>query len=129
MLVIRKDQIDAMLKGNEEEFVDILVARVKTEDPELEKKHDPEQLRSMARSAVTRSETYGFVHAMDQIEFVVLMFGKGPQFDAEPEIRSILDDSSLPADQKLDRLNSPLVSETVWEKVATERDDTKWLES
>ena len=126
MLVIRKEQIDAMLKGNEDEFVGTLVARVKAEDPDLEKKYEPEKLREMARAAMKRSETYEFIHAMDQIEFVALMFRKGPNFDAEPEVRSILDDNSLPADQKLDRLDSPLVPETVWEKVAAERDDAQW---
>ncbi len=118
-----------MLKGNEDEFLDTLATRVTAEDPELEKNHDPEELRGMARIALQRSEKYGFVHAMDQIEFVSVMFRRGPNFDAQPEIRSILEDTSLPADQKVDRLDSPLVPEAVWEKVAAERDDAPWSAS
>lgn len=126
MLIIRQEQIDTILMGDKDEFVELIVREAKTENPDLEKKYDNKVLEKMARGGIQRAKNFGFTTSRDISSFVSLMFKFTPNFNEQAEIKEILDDENYSTAERFTRLNSPDVSEETWKKVINNYDEKAW---
>jgi hypothetical protein len=129
MLVIRQEQMNTLIKGTDDEWVDFLATNAKKEDYESVKRKDDSSLREMVRVAVGKAELYGFTAADDQSAFVAIMFEVAPNFDEQPEIKAVLTEHKLPPSQRLQKLWSTAVPEEAWEKAAEDYDENAWKET
>ena len=127
MLVIRQEQIDALIKGTDEEFVEFLVGHAKEEFPEKVAERDDETLRTMVRGGVRRAESHGFTTAEDITAFISIMFEIAPNFDEQPQIKTVLDDENFPPEDRIERLWSPLVTEEAWEEAEKNYNENAWF--
>ena len=126
MLVIRQEQIDVLIKGTEDEWVEFLVDHVKGEDAALSEKYSDEELRSMVKSGIKRSESHGITSAEEQSAFVSIMFKVAPNFDEQPEIKDVLDDARFRPPHRMQNLWSPAVPDSAWDKAKEEHDEKAW---
>ncbi len=127
MLVIRQQQIDALIKGSDDEFVEFLVAHVKEEHPDLKSEYDDETLRVMVEGGIERAESHELTTAEDITAFVSIMFEIAPNFDEQSQIKAVLDDKKIPPEERLDKLWSPLVSEEAWEEAENNYNEDAWF--
>lgn len=126
MLVIRQAQIDAMIKGTDEEFETFLMNHARDEFPEKTEDIDDENLRSMVRSGIKRAESHGFTTAEDITAFISIMFEVAPNFDEQPKIREVLGDTRFTPRDRFEILWSPAVTEENWEEAAQNSNDEAW---
>jgi len=127
MLVIRQEQIDTLIKGSDEEFVEFLVEHVKEEFPEKIAERDDETLRVMVRGGIRRAESHGFTIAEDVTAFISIMFEIAPNFDEQPQIAAVLDDKNFEPEMRFERLWSPLVTDEAWEEAAENYREEAWF--
>jgi len=121
MLKIRKEQIDAFLPKTDEETVDFIVAHLGEESPSLIERLPQESLREMVGNGMARARGHGLGRLEDLTAFVSIMFEIAPDFDEHAELRRVLRDETVPADERMDRLfNSEL--DDAWEEVVRYRD-------
>ncbi len=129
MLVIRQEQMDTLIKGTDEEWVETLLKETKESDPDISKKYDDDALRRMVRTAIKKAERYGFTPAKDQASFVSIMFEVAPNFDEQDEIRSVLMEDNLKPSFRLQKLWSNAVPEEVWDKAEENYNEDAWNEA
>jgi hypothetical protein len=129
VLVIRQEQLDALIKGTDDEWVETLVGQVSEEDPDISKKYDDDALRSMVRVAIKKAERYGFTAADDQASFVSTMFEVAPNFDEQEEIRAVLLEDDLKPSYRLEKLFSNAVPEEAWDKAEQNYNEEAWKEA
>ncbi|MDM7920749.1 MAG: hypothetical protein QUS14_00500 [Pyrinomonadaceae bacterium] len=126
MLVIRQSQLETLMRGGEDRFVEHLVGHIKSEDPEISTEYTDDELRNMVRLGIRKSEGYGFKLSADQSAFVAIMFEVAPNFDSQPEIRSVLEENGLTPSARLEKLWSEAVPDSVWDKASEEYDESAW---
>lgn len=126
MLVIRQEQMDALIKGSDQEWVDFLTEHVKGDNPTLKDRYTDDQIRQMVRSGIARSESHGITSAEEQSAFVSIMFKIAPNFDDQPEIKSVLDDDRFLPPQRIENLWSPAVPDETWDKAKAAYDESAW---
>ena len=91
-------------------FIDTLMADIRERRRQLA---DDETLRRKIKVGIGRARKNG-LHTDDQLwEYVRIMFETSPNFDQEPRIRKMLDDTSLSVDDR-------------WEALFEERFDDAW---
>ena len=129
MLVIRQEQMDTLIKGTDDEWVETLLKETKESDPDISKKYDDDALRRMVRTAIKKAERYGFTPAKDQASFVSIMFEVAPNFDEQDEIRSVLMEDNLKPSFRLQKLWSNAVPEEVWDKAEENYNEDAWNEA
>lgn len=130
MLVIRQEQMDALIKGSDEEFVEFLVAHVKERNPKLEEERDDETIRKMVRGGIERAESRAFTSAEDITIYVSMMFKFAPNFDEQPDIKAVFDDAAIPPEERFEKLESPVFPKKAWREVRKNYDERAWgLES
>ena len=127
MLVIRQKQLDTLIKGSDEEFIEFLVEHVREEFPEKTAERDDETLRAMVKGGVARAESHGLTTAEDQTAFVSIMFEIAPNFDEQPQIKMVLDDENFAPEARIERLWSPLVPEEAWEEAEKNYSEKAWF--
>ena len=127
MLVIRQEQIDALIKGSDEEFVEFLVGHVREEFPEKTAERDDETLRTMVKGGIKRAESHGFTSAEDITAFISIMFEIAPNFDEQAQIKAVLDDTKFPPEERIERLWSPLVTDENWEEAENNYNKNAWF--
>jgi hypothetical protein len=127
MLVIRQEQIDALIKGSDEEFVEFLVGHVRAEFPEKAAERDDETLRAMVKGGIERAESHGFTTAEDITAFISIMFEIAPNFDEQTQIKAVLDDEKFPPEDRIERLWSPLVTDENWEEAEKNHHENAWF--
>lgn len=92
-------------------FIDTLMGDIRERHRQLA--DDDETLRRKIKVGIGRARKNG-LHTDDQFwEYVRIMFETSPNFDQEPRIRTMLDDTSLPIDDR-------------WEALFEERFDDAW---
>ena len=128
MLVIRQEQLDTLIKGTDEEYVEFLVGHVKEEFPEKTAERDDETLREMVRGGIRRAESHGFTTAEDQTAFISVMFEIAPNFDEQPQIKAVLDDEQFSPEDRFERLWSPLVPDEAWDEAAEKYNEDAWFQ-
>ena len=128
MLVVRKAQMDEMIMGDEDEFVSFLVSHAKEEHPEVKEDYTDDELRIMVRGGIKKAKSYGFKHHDDITGFVAVMFEIAPNFDEQEQIKEVLEEEGLNANQKFDKLWSDIVPDEAWEEADENYDDKAWFE-
>ena len=126
MLVIRQEQIDTLIKGSDEEFVEFLVAHVKEEFPEKTSEHKDERLHLMVKGGIKRAESHDLTRAEDITAFISIMFEIAPNFDEQAQIKAVLDDKMYPPEDRIERLWSPLVPDEAWEEAESKYNEEAW---
>lgn len=127
MLVIRQEQIDTLIKGSDEEFVEFLVAHVKEEFPDKTSEREDETLRIMVKGGIKRSESHDLTRAEDIAAFISIMFEVAPNFDEQSQIKAVLDDAMYPPEDRIERLWSPIVNDEAWEEAENKHNENAWL--
>jgi hypothetical protein len=127
MLVIRQEQMDVLIKGTDEEWIEFLVGHAREEFPEKTAERDDETLRKMVRAGIRRAESHGFTNGEDQTAFISIMFEIAPNFDEHPQIKAVLDDQQFAPSDRLERLWSPLVTEEAWEEAEKNYNENAWF--
>ena len=113
--------------GTDEEFVEFLVGHIKEDHPEIESERDDETLREMVRGGIKRAKSHKLKTAEDLTAFVSIMFEVAPNFDEQPEIKTVLDDKTFPPEERIERLWSPIVTEEAWEEAESNYDENAWF--
>jgi len=127
MLVIRQQQMETLIKGSDEEFLEFLLEHVREEFPEKIAERDEETLRRMVSGGIRRAESHDFTLAEDVTAFISVMFEIAPNFDEQPQIKAVLDDEQFEPGDRLERLSSPLVPEEAWEEAEEKYDEKAWF--
>ncbi len=129
MLVIRQEQIDTLIKGTDEEFVEFLVAHVKEEFPDKTSEREDETLRTMVKGGIKRAESHDLTRAEDITAFISIMFEIAPNFDEQSQIRAVLDDELCPPEDRIERLWSPVVPDEAWEEGENNYNENAWFQN
>jgi hypothetical protein len=119
--------MDSLIMGDDEEFVEFLVAHVKEEHPGIETERDDETLREMVRGGIERAGSHELTTAEDVTAFVSIMFEIAPNFDEQPEIKAVLDDENTLPEQRLEKLWAPIVPDEAWDRAEENYDETAWF--
>jgi hypothetical protein len=107
-ITLRPDQLATFDKAAQEEFEVRALEFVREELPEPTAGISEPDLRTKCRTAVARAEKYGIEAETDVLLYfqAALMFGDD-EFDAHPalpDVRELLTDRDMPADEKAERL-------------------------
>ena len=127
MLVIRQEQFEAIIKGTEEDFVNYLIGYVQSNHSEAIKGRDDKTLREMIRGGIKRAESHQITKVADTQKFVGKMFEVAPNFDEQPEIKAVLDDQTIAPDKRIEKLQSPFITDEVWAEAKNNCSEKAWL--
>lgn len=87
MIVIRKEQMDALARLARLRFEDRIVDHFTSEYPrETRQAGGPSQIRKVVQGGLERAEVYGFKTEKQVILFVALLFMLGCDFDTDPQM-------------------------------------------
>ncbi|WP_143195261.1 hypothetical protein [Archangium sp. Cb G35] len=98
-------QLDEWLQRDPEQFVERVLERVREQHPTLRSTDD--MLRDSIRAGVKRARVNGLRSDRQVSEFILIMFEVAPNFDQQKDIRQMLDDTSLPVEERWERLFTP----------------------
>ena len=124
-LKIRQEQFDAFRPKTDEEIVDSIVKYLREECADIVGQLP--SLPDMVRSGVARARSHGLRSLGDLTAFVSIMFEVAPTFDEHPELRRVLNDENIPADERLDALFDGDLDDA-WEEAAR-YDGAAWAEA
>lgn len=102
---IRRESVLAWNQKNEPAFVEALAAKVRRRHPTY-RQTEP-MLRDSIRTGIRRAQRNGLKSDSLISEFVLIMFEIAPNFDQQNDIRAMLDNLGLPAEQRWERLFAP----------------------
>lgn len=126
MLVIRQEQINAMIAADEKQLEALVTDAVRSANAERLKDYGPEELNSMIRTAVARAKSHGLSKPEDLAAYAGVMFEIAPNFDEQPDIRLILSDPSFPPAERFYQLFER-VSEESWAQAEKRYDELVWF--
>lgn len=126
MLVIRQEQIDKLIMGSDDEFVEFLVNHVKEEHPDLSENYNDDALREMVKHGINRAKSHQLSTAEDLTAFISIMFEIAPNFDEQPQIKAVLDDETFPPESRIERMWTDAVSEEAWQEAEDNFDEKAW---
>lgn len=126
MLVIRKEQEDTFLLNDGEEFIDFIIEHLQDESPELIYRIPHDTLREMIHNGLKRAKGHGLSSPEDLTAFVSVMFEIAPNFDEQPDIRRVLRDENVPANERFDSIFER-VSDEAWEEADQNYDYEAWF--
>ena len=127
MLIIRQEQIETIIKGSGEDFVNYLFGYVKGNHAEAVAERDNKTLREMIRGGIKRAESHQITKVEDTQNFIAKMFEIAPNFDEQDEIKAVLDDENIVSDKRVEQLRSPLISDEIWEKAKSNYKEDAWF--
>ena len=127
MLIVRQEQFEKIIKHSEEDFVNYLFGYVKSNHSETVEKRNDATLRKMIRGGIKRAERHQIELVEDTRNFIGIMFEVAPNFDEQPEIKAVLDDASLTPEKRLEKLESPAISEEVWNEARNNYNEKAWF--
>ncbi|MGA3402729.1 MAG: hypothetical protein ABSC95_26265 [Acetobacteraceae bacterium] len=125
MLVIRDDQMAVFARLFRDRFINETAELLRAERAEAVAGLPADRLRDRVAHAFDRAEAYGMRDDDALQHFTMLMFEFGPDFDDHPRVRAILEDPSIPADDRLDDLLEHL-PHRVWEELLILADHAGW---
>lgn len=82
-------------------------------------------LQRMVRTGIFRARGYGFAAPDDLLTYVGIMFQVAPNFDAQPQIRALLADESIPPESRLDILTEARF-DAAWDEAEAAYDPADW---
>ena len=127
MLIVRQQQIETIIKGNGDDFVNYLVAHLKSNYSEAIAKRNEKRLREMVKTGIKRAASHDLTTVDETRFFVSKMFEIAPDFDTHPLIEAILTDRMLTPEKRVEKLRSPAISEEIWEEAKNNGDESVWF--
>ncbi len=111
MLIIRKEQMDALSEALSEAFEDDRVKHIASKYPEFFDETGEEDVRQLVRQGIEKSKIYG-IQVRGDVEFIIdLMVEFGQDFEREGKISwtgDILRSHSLSGDGKISLIDTRL---------------------
>ena len=111
MLIIRKEQMDALSEAVSESFEDDRVKHIANKYPDFFDEMGAEDVRQLVRQGIEKSKMYG-IQARDNVAFLIdLMVEFGPDFEREGKVswtRDILRSHSLSDNGKISLIDTRL---------------------
>lgn len=126
MLVIRQEQINAMIAADEKQLEALVADAVRSANAERIKDYEPDALNSMVRTAIARARSHGLAKPEDLAAFAGVMFEIAPNFDEQPDIKLILSDQSFPPAERFYQLFER-VGDTSWAEAEKRYDELVWF--
>lgn len=123
---IRKEQYDEFLQADAARFVSLIVDHLQQESPELVRDLPVPELREMVANGLVRARGHGLRADGDLMAFVSVMFETAPNFDEHPAIRRVLQDPSIPPNERLDAIFTR-VPGRAWEEAEQRYDAGAWF--
>jgi hypothetical protein len=100
----------------ERDFQRRVLEHVSKYAPGATRKLSPEELLRRVELSVARARKAGFATELGIVNYVSFMFVLGPLFDQHPTVSAVLQDKSLPLEERLDVLPSRL-SQRDWRQL------------
>lgn len=126
MLIIRDAQIQSLISQTGEDLEGLIADAIKKANPMRVEGLQPERVRSMVRIGIEKARAVGLTKAEDLGVFVSLMFEVSPQFDQEPTIATVLDDTVYTPEDRLSQLFDR-VPEEAWAAAVNLYDEKIWF--
>ena len=126
MLIIRDAQIQSLISQTGEDLEGLIAGAIKKANPMRVEGLQPERVRSMVRIGIEKARAVGLTKAEDLGVFVSLMFEVSPQFDQEPTIATVLDDTVYTPEDRLSQLFDR-VPEEAWAAAVNLYDEKIWF--
>ncbi len=126
MLIIRDAQIQSLISQPGEDLEGLIAGAIKKANPMRVEGLQPERVRSMVRIGIEKARAVGLTKAEDLGVFVSLMFEVSPQFDQEPTIATVLDDTVYTPEDRLSQLFDR-VPEEAWAAAVNLYDEKIWF--
>jgi hypothetical protein len=101
VLVIRKEQIEALSEAARDAFCDRAVEYLRTSFPENTEQYSGADLRAIAQLGLDRTAELGIHRQIDVFRWLNLMFALGFDFDSDPAypwVQDILNDPGVHRD-------------------------------
>jgi hypothetical protein len=126
MLVIRKDQIQAFIAGDEKELVSEVTKAVRYAVGDRVAPYDDAELEKMVVIGVERARANNLTAAEDIAAFVAIMFEVAPRFDEQKEVRAALENELLPLEERFARLFDQ-TQDSSWADAERRYEDSFWF--
>jgi hypothetical protein len=126
MLVIREEQIQSFMAADDGEIAKIAAEAIRGSNPDRVSGHSESRLRSMARIGVERARAAGFSKAEDIAVFVSLMFEVSPQFNEQPAIANVLQNTALAPTDRFEQIFEQ-VPDDAWTEAQDLYDEKIWF--
>ena len=126
MLVIREEQIQSFIAADDDEIAKIAAEAIRGSNPDRVSGLSESRLRSMARIGVDRARAAGFAKAEDIAVFVSLMFEVSPQFNEQPAIANVLQNTALTPNDRFEQIFEQ-VPDDAWTEAQDLYDEKIWF--
>ena len=126
MLIIREEQIQHFIAADEEQLVEVVSRAIREANPARVADYDDKKLGKMVKIGIERAKSHELTRGQDIAAFVAVMFEIAPKFDEQEEIKTILNETMFPADERFYQLFER-VSDDVWEEAEKLYEDTYWF--
>src|SRR6476620_9663353 len=128
MLVIRQEQMQAMIAPDEKHLDALVTDAVRAANPDRVKDYDADVLSSMVRTAIARARSHDLKTAEDIAAYAAVMFEVAPNFDEQADIKLVLGDEAFPPADRFYQLFER-VSEESWAEAEKRYDELVWFPS
>lgn len=125
MIIVGKQQMEALDIQAERRFVDRLVAEVREHHGDVFGRLPDDAIRDLVDSGLERARAFGFSWQSSLASFVHLMFAVAPSFYRHPAVRAVLTDARIPLEDRVARLPA-VVPARVWAEIRDRYDVTAW---
>lgn len=115
MLTIRREQILAMLTGHPC-LITAIHRKVQAEYAAIVEGLPQDIIREMIGNGLQAARHLGLSRPADLAGFVLIMFEVGPEFHRHPQVRAVLENTEIQAEQKLAEMFAR-TDERVWEEI------------
>ena len=126
MLRIREEQLRQFEPQADAALVARIVEHLHEEHADVTDTLPDDVLREMVEAGMARARGHGLTWESSLAAFVALMFEIAPNFDEHPRVRHYLDSSTVPPDERLNRLAASLSDED-WEAIERDYDAAAWF--
>ncbi len=128
MLVIRQEQIQAMIAADDSELAALVAQAVKAANQERTADYEEMVLNGMIDTAIKRARSYGISNAEDIAAFAAVMFEIAPNFDEQRDIKMILNEPNFPPAERFYQLFERVTEES-WAEAEKRYDELVWFPS
>jgi hypothetical protein len=121
-----REQIDAMVAGDDEQLIRTVLAHQQREYNNL-LNGIPEDIQiDMIRGGIAKARSYGLERAGNINAFVAIMFEIAPEFDRQPDIQRVLKDPAIAPADKIQALMDRVPAQA-WEDAGKNISSQTWF--
>lgn len=126
MLIIREEQIQHFIAADEEQLIEAISQAIRDFNADRVADYEDEKLGKMVKIGIERAKSHELTRGQDIAAFVAVMFEIAPKFDEQEEIKTLLNETMFPADERFYQLFER-VSDEAWLEAETLYEDTLWF--